>query len=609
MHSSVRARWKAALLSVVLIASLAGCGGGGGGRGASTRAQLPLPAEPMTVAMKEPGRYGGRFVLGQTSSAKTFNPHLGSGSATTDVLNRMYSSLVDIDYNTLEDIPQIAKSWDVSTDQTTYTFHLRRGLAFSDGHAITSDDVKFSFDVVLDDSAGVPLRSLFLVNGKPWEVSAPDSYTVVIRVPEPFATVLPNAGAVRILPRHRLEAAWKAGQFASAYGTNTPPESLVVSGPFKLQEFVPDQKTVLVPNPHWFGVDAKGQRLPYLDELVFLIVKDQDAAALRFHAGELDALDNVKPEDYAAFEKQQKAEKYTLYDIGPSLNTNFFWFNLNRVREPKPGRRVGDPEVERYKYAWFADPVFRRAVSHAIDRDAIARGPLYGFGVKNFAVYTVANKLWHPDSVPAWDFDRAEARRLLASRGFRDVNGDSILEDAQGHRVSFTLQYNSDNNVRKAMAELIQSDLRQVGIELIPQGIEFKALTTHLDSDYQYEACLLGQQTSVPPDPGIGGSFWLSSGRMHYWWTKQAKPGLPVDQRLDALFTEANRPAQHDVRKRASDEMQRVLNEECLLIWLPTQINRLPVRDRFGNIDPNSMPHRILWNADRIFDRGGEGGR
>ncbi len=390
---------------------------------------------------------------------------------------------------------------------------------------------------------------------------------------------------------------------------STIPGAIVTSGPFRLKEFVPDQKTVLVPNPHWFGVDAKGQRLPYLDELVFLIAKDQDAIALRFHAGELDALDNVKPEDYAAFEKQQQAEKFTLYDIGPSLNTNFFWFNLNRVREPRAGKHVGDPEVESWKYAWFVDPVFRRAVSHAVDRDALSRGPLYGFGRKNFAVYSEANKLWYADSLPVFDYDPAESRRLLASLGFRDTNGDSLLEDAKGHRVSFTLQYNADNNVRKAMAELIQSDLRKVGVEVIPQGVEFKALTTHLDSDYQYEACLLGLQTSVPPDPGIGGTFWLSSGRMHYWWPRQTRAVLPVDQRLDALFAEVSRPGPLAERKKVSDEMQRVFNEECMVIWLPTQIVRVPVRDRFANVDPNPMPHRILWNIDRVYDRGGAGGR
>jgi hypothetical protein len=98
------------------------------------------------------------------------------------------------------------------------------------------------------------------------------------------------------------------------------------------QKYVPGEKTVLGRNPYWFGVDKAGKRLPYLDEVVFLVVPDQDAADLKFRAGELDALDNIKPENYRYYEENQAKGNYTLHSLGPEMSSRFFWF----VRQQKP---------------------------------------------------------------------------------------------------------------------------------------------------------------------------------------------------------------------------------------------------------------------------------
>src|SRR5581483_4203566 len=116
------------------------------------------------------------------------------------------------------------------------------------------------------------------------------------------------------------------------------------SGPWRLQQYVPGEKTVLTRNPHWFGVDQENHRLPYLNELVYLIVPDQDAADLKFRSGEVDAIgDNVKTDNYRWYEDHQREGNFTLHDLGPRLATNFFWFNLNPVRRPTPGKKVGEP--------------------------------------------------------------------------------------------------------------------------------------------------------------------------------------------------------------------------------------------------------------------------
>jgi peptide/nickel transport system substrate-binding protein len=413
---------------------------------------------------------------------------------------------------------------------------------------------------------------------------------------------VPAVAALRIVPRHVLEPAWRAGRIASSYGLGTAPESLVTSGPWKLERFAPGERTVLARNPRWFGVDARGRRLPYLDELVFLIVPDQNTAALKFTAGDLDALDNVKPEDYKTYEDGAKAGGYTLYDVGPALASNFLWFNLNRVREPVNGKKRDAPCVDPRKYRWFSNPVFRRAVSMAVDRDAIIRGPFFGDAVKNWSTATPGNHVWYTPEVAGADYDPEQAKRLLASLGWKDRNGDGFLEDEQGNTIRFTLKTNSDNNVRKAIANLIKDDLARVGIDCVPGLVEMNTLITNLRSDFDYEAILLGQQSGVPPDPvGQGQNLLRSSGLNHYWNVKEPRPETPAEARIDQLVEENLTTTDYAKRRAAWVEIQKLLNDQCFLIWLPTQIVRIPIRDRFGNVRPSVIAHRILWNIEQVF--------
>src|SRR5262249_11296163 len=153
-----------------------------------------------------------------------------------------------------------------------------------------------------------------------------DPYTVVIKTSAPNAMVPQLLTSLEIMPKHVLEPAFKAGTFEAAYSVNTPPEQLVTSGPFKLQQYVPNEKTVLIRNPYWFGVDQQRQRLPYLDELVFLVVPDQDALDLKFRSGEIDGNgEQAKPENYGWYADHQKDGNFRLYDLGAGMNTTFFW--------------------------------------------------------------------------------------------------------------------------------------------------------------------------------------------------------------------------------------------------------------------------------------------
>jgi peptide/nickel transport system substrate-binding protein len=579
----------------------AGCGGSASQARATWQDPNPLPPDTMTVPVPEIGTYGGRFVIGQTNPPKTFNGIMANETSSTDIVDQLFTKLVGFDNARQVLYPLLAKSWEMSPDARTWTFHLRRGARFSDGAPITAADVLFSFQIAYDPVLHPSIQDVLVSNGKPFEVTAPDSYTVAVTAAAPFAIMPTVLSSLRIMPRHRLQAAYDAGTYASAYGVNTAPESLVTSHAWRIKQYLPGEKTVLERNPYWFGVDPQGQRLPYLDELVYVIVPDQNTASLQFQSGNLDAVDNVKPEDYTTYDDGQERGNYTVHDLGPAMNTNFMWFNLNIVREAKTGKRVGAPQVDPKKYAWFANREFRRAVSKAIDREAMIRGPYFGEAVKNWSQSTAGSQEWYSPDIVKFDHDPEGAKQILAGLGFKDGDGDGTLEDRDGNPISFTLKTNGDNAIRVALMNLIRDDLAQVGIRVIPTPTDFNTLITNFRQDFQYEAALLGLQSGVPPDPGQGGNVWRSSGLTHYWNVKQPRPETPAEARIDALMDSLVSNPVDERRKAIWKEVQNIVNEECWIVWLPTLEAKIPIRNKFGNLQPSVMAHRILWNVDRIF--------
>ena len=561
----------------------------------------PLPEEPYVIDAPSVGRHGGRFVLGSIQNPRTFNAIMANEQSSSDITERAFARLTDYDNVAQKTTPYLAKSWEMAPDGLTWTYHLRKGAKFSDGHPITAEDVLFSFQLVYDKTLHPPAQDLLIMGGKPFEVTAPDPYTVVIKTPAPNAALVDCVANVFIMPKHVLEETYKKGDYAAAYNVSTPPDKLVTSGPWRIAQYVPGEKTVLARNPYFFGVDKENKRLPYLDEIIFLIVPDLDAADLKFRAGELHGLDDVKPENYNWYKDNQQKNNFTLYDLGPDLNTNQFWFNLNRVQKPTPGKKLGDPFVDPVKYSWFSNPVFRRAVSMAIDREAIIPSVFFGEAVKNWAVATPANKVWHSPDLVKHDYNPTEAKKLLAGLGWKDGNGDGILEDTRGNPITFSLKTNSSNTTRIAMMNFIKADLAKIGVNVITSPVDFNTLITNLRSDFQYDAILLGLQSGVPPDPSMMQNVWRSTGLTHFWFLTQTKPDTPQEARIDQLMDVII--GTHDIneRKKAYKEIETIANEMAWMIWLPVRTQKIPVSNRFGNVQPSILRHRILWNSYEIY--------
>jgi peptide/nickel transport system substrate-binding protein len=151
------------------------------------------------------------------------------------------------------------------------------------------------------------------------------------------------------------------------------------------------------------------------------------------------------------------------------------------------------------------------------------------------------------------------------------------------------------------MANFIRDDLAKVGIKVSLVPVDFNTLISNIRDDMQYDTILLGLQSGVPPDPAMGQNVWRSSGRTHYWNISQLKPETPEEAKIDSLMDTLVANPDLTVRKQAWKDVQNIVNEQGWIVWLPTINAKIPMRNRFANTKPSVIPHRLIWNIDRVY--------
>ncbi|MBI3664387.1 MAG: ABC transporter substrate-binding protein [Acidobacteria bacterium] len=563
----------------------------------ATRGQTK-PAAPGTeylVTTGEAGRAGGRLVVSLRAEPKTLNPVTATDNPSKEVIWRLMADLVHINRFSQRTEPALAKSWKVSSDGLRYTLKLRRGLRFSDGHPVSADDVLFSFQVYLDEKVHAPQRDLLIVGGKPVGIRKLDADTVVFELSQPYGVGERLFDGFAILPRHLLESAYNEGKLTQSWGLNTAPEQIAGLGPFRLKEYVAGQRLVLERNPYYWKADQKETALPYLSELVFLFVPSEDAQVIRFQAGETDVISRVNAQNFAVLAGQQQARGYAMQDIGPGLEYNFLFFNLNDLS----GKSL--PQLAR-KQAWFRDVKFRQAVSAAIDRDSIVRLVYQGRATPLWGNVTPGNKLWGNASLPHPQRSLDRARSLLQAAGF-SWKGDGALVDSGGQAVEFTIVSNSSNAERMKMATIIQDDLKQLGMRVQIVALEFRALLARLFDSKDYEACVLGLG-SGDADPNADMNVWLSSGPQHLWNPGQTQPATPWEADLDRLMKQQLVAQKAAERKKLYDRVQQIVAENQPMVFLVSPNVLVGAKNGLGNFHPAILDHYTLWNVEELFWRG-----
>jgi peptide/nickel transport system substrate-binding protein len=575
------ARLTPILIALVLIAP------------AATACRRESPATTTTTATKTANNAalarGGSLVASVRSEPTSYNRYVPAGvSAATDFLTLLtHARLVRVNRVTDDLEPWLAEKWTQSPDGLAYTLTLRPGVAFSDGAPFTSADVLFSFRAAYDPDLHSPLREGLLVQGKPLDVTAPDPLTVIIRFPGPFAPGLRLLDNMPILPRHKLEAALNARRLDDEWTPAKPLTDIAGLGPFVLAEHVSGQRLVLNRNPHFFRRDASGVQLPYLDTLTLAIVPDQSAESLRLQAGEIDLMANgdVRPQDYSGFKALADKGAVRLVSAGVGLDPDFLWFNLTGARQ-----KVSSAP-------WLFDRGFRQALSYAVDRQAIVNSIYLGAAVPIYGPVSPGNTRWYSPSAPAYPFDQAKARQLLASAGLADRNGDGILDDRSGRPVRFSVLTQS-GHIRGRAAEVIQAQLRQVGVAVDLVTLDPNGIFRRWEKA-DYDAIYFGLQASST-DPALNLDFWLSSGTGHFWNPSQKAPSHDWEKRIDELMREQMSAPDLASRQRAFAEVQRIMGEELPAIYFVTPKITIATSMRVRNATPAPQAPQLLWSPDTL---------
>jgi peptide/nickel transport system substrate-binding protein len=548
-----------------------------------------------TVTGIDIGKVGGRIVLAALGDPKTFNPITANETSSTDVIQFIYEGILGYHPEQKKVIPILASSWEHSPDYLTWTFHLRKGVQWSDGAPFTANDVIFSLDVMYDDKIINAGRSFLEVNSQRFQYKKVDDYTIVIILPSiygPFERAL--ATSLVIIPKHKLEESWKSGKFSETLNVDTPVSEIVGTGPFMLQQYLPAEKVVLTRNPNYWKQDEKGTRLPYLSEIIFVNVPDLTAMDVAFEAGKIDS-HGITPDKYKRFKDQEQSGNFTIYELGVDFGENHIWFNQNTGINLETGKPIVDP----VKMAWFANREFRIAISHCINREGIIKNVFRGRAEAVFGPIAPSNKVWYNPNIPKYEYDLTKAKQILDALNYIDRNGDGIREDPQGNKIEFTFITNRENNIRERMGNIIQESFMEAGIEGRMKLVDFNTLVTAIADSFDYEACLLGLTGSEYPLSGL--NVYRSSGRTHNWFPNQKTPATPWEAKVDQLIEAFLATPEEADQIKVWADIQQVYAENQPMAWLVNPKVYIAVRNKYGNIRPQTERPRLTWNIEEIY--------
>ena len=451
------------------------------------------------------------------SAPVNLDPRIGTDAWSQHLHDLIFSSLVAHDAN-MNIVPDLAESWE-TPDPQTYIFHLRRGVMFHNGAALTSADVKFTFDSILGGQIKTPKRGSFRMVDS---VATPDDATIVFRLREPYASFLWNLSrpGVGIVPRG-------SGAELAQHPIGT--------GPFRFVSLEPDLEVVLASNPNYFGT------VPKVSQVRFRIVPDATVRALELRKGSADiAINSLAPDMVVAL------GGYTGIKVAEEPGTSLAYIAFN-----------------------FEDPLLskrdvRRALAYATDRESIVKYLLRGQA--RLASSLLPPNHWAYDGDAAtYNYDPARAASLL------DAAGLPLGKD--GVRFHLSLKSSTDESTR-LYSEVLQEQWKRIGValELRPQE------SATFNSDIAHGSFQLYTQRWVGGnnDPDMF-EFVFSS---HKFPPNGANRGHFVNPQLDALLHRARVEPDRDNRRALLFDVQRIVADELPYINLWYVDNVCVYRDR-----------------------------
>jgi peptide/nickel transport system substrate-binding protein len=546
-----------------------------------------------------------QLVTSILSDPKTFNAALSSESP--NIFGYTYEGLLTQNPIDGKIEGALAQSWEISPDKTKITFTMREGLKWSDGEPLTVDDVVFTYnDIYLNENIPTDIRDVLKIgkDRKLPTVKKIDNRRVEFIVPEPFRPFLLNTGA-SILPAHVLDKSVKTKnkdgklEFLSKWGVDTPPEELIVNGPYKLERYDTSQRVVFRRNPYYWRKDAQGKSEPYIERIIWQIVESTDTALLQFRSGDLDSI-GVSPDYFSLLKVQEKQGNFKIYNGGPSSSTSFMSFNLNK------GKRDGKPLVDPIKSQWFNNVQFRQAVAYAIDRQTMLNNTFRGLGTPQNSPISVQSPYYlSPEQgLKVYKYNPDKAKELLLKAGFK-YNQKNLLVDAQDNEVRFTLLTNAGNKIRESMGSQIKQDLSKIGIQVDFTPLAWNTFLDKLSNTLDWDTCLIGLTGGLEPNDGA--NVWSPDGGLHMFNQKPQAGQKPIEGRevaewerkINELYIQGAQEFDEAKLKKIYGESQQLAQEYVPFIHLINPYSLSAVRNRFEGIKFSALGG-LFWNIHEI---------
>jgi peptide/nickel transport system substrate-binding protein len=507
----------------------------------------------------------------------SFNPLFAEDVTAGEINDLLFPGLVGSSFDTSKGMliytPLLARSWEFKAEHCDLLFHLRSGAMWSDGQPVSARDVQFSYELYGDPEVGSvrqgSVSGLRGWQGKPditRSVEILDDTTVVFHFEMASPSQLFDAG-LPILPAHVLAAIPR-----KELRTHEINRSPVVSGPFRLERWTPLEGVILASNP--------SSTLPFparASSLVFRVVPEYRTRVSQLAAGEVDVVADIRPEDAGTVSASAVRLVAT-----PGRDYDFLgWNNIDPALFQKSGGKTVRP------HPLFGSAPVRRALTMAIDRASIVKSYLGSYGHEATGGISPLFKWAYNDTLKPLPFDRAGAAALLEQEGWRDSDGDGILEK-NGKRFSFSLKVSAGNALRNAVATAVQQQLHDVKVEMTIEQVERGTFWDNLTAR-RYDAWLAG--FSVP----------LQMKLDDLWGSDLAKYPFNVtgfrNARVDSILAASRRLQNETDGASLWKQFQDILSEEqpCTFLFWIDSITGVSTRVRGTSIGILGTTHEA-WN-------------
>lgn len=424
---------------------------------------------------------GGVFIEGIVGKPQVINPlYVQAGASENDITKLVFAGLVKLGPGR-EFLPDLAESWEIQNKGKSYVFHLRDNLRWQDGEKLTADDVVFSIQIIQAEGYTGPFRN-------DWQGITPvavDDKTVKFDLPDPSTFFLTKT-TLGIIPQHMFAHLPVADIGASQFN-NSP----VGAGPYKIASMPSGQDSfVLEPNPHYY------QGRPLIDKIIFSTFDSEKSMLTALLNGNITAAGFSTP---------------VVLDLNDSSGFNEYTYYLPQYKAVF-FNQMGSNKA-------LADVVVRRALALATDKDRIIKEAVGGYGIR--ADSPILPGFWgHSPDMKKYNYDIGAAADTLAKAGWKDDDGDSIVEKGK-LKLSIMLSY-KDDKFNTTMANILADNWRKIGAEVNLNPLNSGDLVNQIIRPRNYEALVFGQSTGADSDPY---AYWHSS--------QTADPGLALSVMYD----------------------------------------------------------------------------